>query len=73
MPGTDGEWRPVDPRLAELAQRTPNLGFLLAHEAVLFGNGAVADITWLRDPDDIDNLPPLEVIAQEIVDDLQAA
>jgi type I restriction enzyme M protein len=33
------------------------------------------DITWLRDPDaeDSDNLPPPEVIAQEIVDDLQAA
>lgn len=33
------------------------------------------DITWLRDPDldDGDNLPPPEVIAQEIVDDLQAA
>jgi type I restriction enzyme M protein len=33
------------------------------------------DIAWLRDPDaeDSDNLPPPEVIAQEIVDDLQAA
>jgi type I restriction enzyme M protein len=33
------------------------------------------DITWLRDPDldDGDNLQPPEVIAQEIVDDLQAA
>ncbi len=33
------------------------------------------DITWLRDPDaeDSDNLQPPEVIAQEIVDDLQAA
>jgi len=33
------------------------------------------DITWLRDDslEDIDNLPPPEVIAQEIVDDLEAA
>jgi type I restriction enzyme M protein len=33
------------------------------------------DITWLRDPDleDGDNLQPPEIIAQEIVEDLQAA
>jgi type I restriction enzyme M protein len=33
------------------------------------------DITWLRDEslEDIENLPPPEVIAQEIVEDLQAA
>jgi type I restriction enzyme M protein len=33
------------------------------------------DISWLRDPDaeNGDNLPPPEVIAQEIVEDLQAA
>jgi len=33
------------------------------------------DITWLRDEslEDVDNLPPPEVIAQEIVEDLQAA
>jgi len=33
------------------------------------------DITWLRDEslEDIDNLPPPEVIAQEIVEDLEAA
>jgi hypothetical protein len=56
----------VDPRLEELAQRTPNFGFLLEHEAVLVGYGATAVsmvsvtsgrptqrdvITWLRDPD----------------------
>lgn len=42
---------------------------LLARDKVNF------DITWLRDPDldDGDNLPPPEVIAQEIVEDLQAA
>ncbi|HJU36337.1 MAG TPA: hypothetical protein VJ716_02835 [Gaiellaceae bacterium] len=33
------------------------------------------DITWLRDESlgDVDNLPPPAVIAQEIVEDLQAA
>jgi len=33
------------------------------------------DITWLRDDslEDIDNLPPPEIIAQEIVEDLEAA
>ncbi|MGH3904300.1 MAG: hypothetical protein ACRDTE_08935 [Pseudonocardiaceae bacterium] len=36
---------------------------------------ASLDITWLRDPsaEDSYNLPPPEVVAQEIVDDLQAA
>jgi type I restriction enzyme M protein len=33
------------------------------------------DLTWLRDDalEDMDNLPPPEVIAQEIVEDLEAA
>jgi len=33
------------------------------------------DITWLRDPslEDVDDLPPPDVLAQEIVDDLEAA
>ncbi len=33
------------------------------------------DITWLRDEslEDVDNLPPTEVIAQEIFEDLEAA
>ena len=33
------------------------------------------DITWLRDEslEDMENLPPPEVIAQEIVEDLEAA
>ncbi len=33
----------ADPRLQELAQRTPNFGFLLEHEAVLVGYGAAAE------------------------------
>jgi type I restriction enzyme, R subunit len=40
----------VDPRLAELAQRTPNFGFLLAHEAVLVGYGAAAESMVFTDP-----------------------
>ncbi|GAA2064539.1 hypothetical protein GCM10009801_09240 [Streptomyces albiaxialis] len=33
------------------------------------------DITWLRDPslDDVDSLPAPEVLAAEIIEDLQAA
>jgi type I restriction enzyme M protein len=33
------------------------------------------DITWLRDEslEDMENLPPPDVIAQEIVEDLEAA
>jgi type I restriction enzyme M protein len=36
---------------------------------------ASLDITWLRDDslEDTENLPPPEVIAQEIVEDLEAA
>lgn len=46
-----------------------------AGEQLVARDKANLDITWLRDPDaeDSDNLPPPEVIAQEIVDDLQAA
>ncbi|MGH3772658.1 MAG: DEAD/DEAH box helicase family protein, partial [Pseudonocardiaceae bacterium] len=39
-----------DPRLAELAHRTPNFGFLLAHEAVLVGYGAAAESMVFTDP-----------------------
>ncbi|MED7927384.1 hypothetical protein SMD20_24215 [Nonomuraea sp. LP-02] len=44
--------------IEELAQRSPNFGF-----------------TWLKDPalEDADSLLPPEVIAQEIVEDLEAA
>ncbi|MDQ2883110.1 MAG: DEAD/DEAH box helicase family protein [Actinomycetota bacterium] len=40
----------VDPRLEELAQRTPNFGFLLEHEAVLVGYGAAAESLVFTDP-----------------------
>lgn len=40
----------VDPRLRELAHRTPNFGFLLAYEAVLVGYGAAAESMVFTDP-----------------------
>jgi type I restriction enzyme R subunit len=40
----------VDPRLRELARRTPNFGFLLAHEAVLVEYGAAAESMVFTDP-----------------------
>ena len=45
------------------------------YEELVARDKANLDISWLRDPDAEDgtNLPPPEVIAQEIVDDLQAA
>ncbi|MBV8542950.1 MAG: DEAD/DEAH box helicase family protein [Pseudonocardiales bacterium] len=39
-----------DPRLEELAHRTPNFGFLLGHEAVLVGYGAAAESMVFTDP-----------------------
>ena len=54
---TDGRWRVYD--YAELIAR----------------DKASLDIFWLKDDSlaDSDNLPPPDVIAQEIVDDLEAA
>jgi len=44
------------------------------YEELLARDKVNLDITWLRDPDDDhDQLQPPEVIAQEIVEDLQAA
>ncbi|MPZ64322.1 MAG: methyltransferase [Pseudonocardiaceae bacterium] len=45
------------------------------YDEIVARDKANLDITWLRDPalDDGDDLLPPEVIAQEIVDDLQAA
>ena len=55
--GPDGRWRMVD--YADLIAR----------------DKASLDIFWLKDDSlaDSDNLPPPHVIAQEIVDDLEAA
>ncbi|MFM9698989.1 hypothetical protein [Streptomyces europaeiscabiei] len=45
------------------------------YEELVARDKANLDITWLRDPslDDADNLPAPEVLAAEIVEDLQAA
>src|SRR5262249_10795738 len=45
------------------------------YEELIARDKANLDITWLRDPslDDADNLPAPEVLAAEIVEDLQAA
>ncbi|HZT15725.1 MAG TPA: N-6 DNA methylase [Gaiellaceae bacterium] len=46
-----------------------------SYDELLARDKVSLDITWLRDEslDDVDNLPPPEMIAQEIVEDLQAA
>jgi type I restriction enzyme M protein len=46
-----------------------------AYDELLGRDKVSLDITWLRDDslEDMENLPPPEVIAQEIVEDLQAA
>jgi type I restriction enzyme M protein len=46
-----------------------------SHEELLQRDKVNLDITWLRDEslEDVDNLPRPEVIAQEIVEDLEAA
>jgi type I restriction enzyme M protein len=45
------------------------------YEELLARDKVSLDITWLRDEslEDMENLPPPEVIAQEIVEDLEAA
>ena len=47
----------------------------ITHDELIARDKASLDIFWLRDDSlaDSDNLPPPEVIAQEIVDDLEAA
>ena len=46
-----------------------------SYDELLARDKVSLDITWLRDEslEDVDNLPPPEIIAQEIVEDLQAA
>jgi type I restriction enzyme M protein len=65
-------YRPGEPReQREVTERFKAFDY----DDLIARDKANLDITWLRDPDaeDSDNLPPPEVIAQEIVDDLQAA
>jgi type I restriction enzyme M protein len=46
-----------------------------AYDELLRRDKVSLDITWLRDEslEDVDNLPPPEVIAQEIIEDLEAS
>jgi len=46
-----------------------------SYDELLARDKVSLDITWLRDDslEDVDNLPPPEVIAHEIVEDLEAA
>ncbi len=55
--GTEGRWR------------------CYGYDELIARDKASLDIFWLKDESlaDSDNLPPPEVIAQEIVDDLEAA
>ena len=48
---------------------------LFTYDELMARDKASLDITWLRDDslEDTENLPPPEVIAQEIVEDLEAA
>lgn len=48
---------------------------LFTHDELMARDKASLDIFWLRDEslEDTDNLPPPEMIAAEIVEDLQAA
>jgi type I restriction enzyme M protein len=64
-------YRPDDRSAREESERFKRLGYdeLLARDKVSL------DLIWLRDEslEDMENLPPPEVIAQEIVEDLEAA
>ena len=53
------------------AERFKRFGY----EELLQRDKVSLDLIWLRDDslEDMDNLPPPEVIAQEIVEDLEAA
>jgi type I restriction enzyme M protein len=46
-----------------------------AYDELLARDKVSLDLVWLRDEslEDLDNLPPPDVIAQKIVDDLEAA
>jgi hypothetical protein len=43
----------INPRLEELALRTPSFGVLLKHEAVLLSYGAAAESTVFADPNTV--------------------
>ena len=65
------EFRPGKRHLREESERFKRFGY----EDLLQRDKVSLDLTWLRDEslEDLDNLPPPDVIAQEIVEDLEAA
>jgi len=65
------QYKPDDRTKREESERFKKF----AYDDLLQRDKVSLDITWLRDEslEDMDNLPPPEVIAQEIVEDLQAA
>ena len=63
-----------NPENRHARQETERFKFF-AYDELIARDKASLDIFWLKDESlaDSDNLPPPEVIAQEIVDDLEAA
>ena len=77
---SSGPVPPFDPQVlnqkGSLCFTRPSLVHYIATRDELLARDKVSlDLTWLRDEslEDADNLPPPEVIAQEIVEDLEAA
>jgi type I restriction enzyme M protein len=64
-------FRPGERHLREEAERFRRF----AYDDLIQRDKVSLDITWLRDAslEDVDDLPPPDVLAQEIVDDLEAA
>jgi len=64
-------FRPGERHLREEAERFRRFSY----DDLIQRDKVSLDITWLRDAslEDVDDLPPPDVLAQEIVDDLEAA
>jgi len=64
-------FRPGERHLREESERFHSF----TYDALIQRDKVSLDITWLRDAslEDVDDLPPPDVLAQEIVDDLEAA
>lgn len=74
--GSDEEWLRRHQRKATWSTEKPDGRWrVYEYEELVARDKASLDVFWLRDETlaDSDNLPPPEVIAQEIVDDLEAA
>jgi len=64
-------YKPEDRRARRESERFKRFGY----DELIQRDKVSLDLIWLRDEslEDMDNLPPPDVIAQEIVDDLEAA